>query len=152
MALFPVGDNNPIDIYPIAPDLDGTEMIAIENKGTTKLYVPLSSIMSYVSSAVSAKFILASPYTMVDSDNFLLSDLIVPGPLFITMRPASSAYGSVLINDYAGIAGSHNITLIAAGTDRFAGNDTTYVMTFAYQSVEFVPVQVGTSTWKWIMK
>lgn len=51
MPLFPVGDNDPIDIYPIIPSLDGTELIEIANKGTTKLYASTGMIADFVTSA-----------------------------------------------------------------------------------------------------
>jgi hypothetical protein len=52
MALFPVGDNNPIDVYPITPSLDGSELVSIENKGTGNLYVSLSDIRGFSNSSI----------------------------------------------------------------------------------------------------
>jgi hypothetical protein len=47
MTLFPIGDNNPIDVYPTVPSLDGTELIEVMNKGTGKLYVSLSDMIMW---------------------------------------------------------------------------------------------------------
>lgn len=44
MPLFPPGDNNPIDIYPIKSPLTGNELIEIQNEGTGKLYAQISGI------------------------------------------------------------------------------------------------------------
>jgi hypothetical protein len=46
MPLFPVGDNDPIDIYAIKSPLDGTELFEIINEGTTKLYGRISDLMA----------------------------------------------------------------------------------------------------------
>lgn len=51
MPLFPEGDNNPIDVYPIIPSLDGTELLAVANKGTTLLYLSTGQIADFVTSA-----------------------------------------------------------------------------------------------------
>ena len=44
--VFPPGDNNPIDIYPVKHPLDGTEMLEIWNEGTTKLYGVVDDIVT----------------------------------------------------------------------------------------------------------
>ena len=65
--VFPPGDNNPIDIYPVKHPLDGTEMLEIWNEGTTKLYgvvddiVTLATLASGNQVSVDAGVGVASP-------------------------------------------------------------------------------------------
>lgn len=54
MTLFPSGDNNPIDIYPIKDPVDGTELFEVANQGATKLYVTWKSLGSFIVSTINA--------------------------------------------------------------------------------------------------
>jgi hypothetical protein len=45
---FPVGDNNPRDIYPIIPIVTGAELLPIANIGTTLLYLSTGQISDFV--------------------------------------------------------------------------------------------------------
>jgi hypothetical protein len=54
MALFPTGDNNPIDIYPIKDPIDGSELYEIANQGSMKLYATWKTFGSFIVSTINA--------------------------------------------------------------------------------------------------
>ncbi len=75
MALFPAGDNYPIDIYPIKNPLDGTEMFEIQNQGTKKLYGRLTDISAYVAGvqSVISSLLTAPPVSPADQDAYIVA-------------------------------------------------------------------------------
>jgi len=75
MTLFPPGDNNPIDIYPIKNPLDGTEMLEICNQGTEKLYGRLSDAIVYGvgTLAVISSTLSSPPISPADQDAYLVA-------------------------------------------------------------------------------
>lgn len=73
MALFPAGDNYPIDIYPIKNPLDGTEMLEIMNQGTKKLFARMTDVSAYVAGVQSAiNFLSTPPVSPADQDTYLV--------------------------------------------------------------------------------
>lgn len=75
MALFPAGDNYPIDIYPVKNPLDGTEMLEIQNQGTKKLYSRLSDISAYVAGiqSVISSTLATPPVSPADQDAYIVA-------------------------------------------------------------------------------
>jgi hypothetical protein len=151
MATYPVGDSNLLDNYPIIGSLDGTELIPIENKGTGKLYVPLSAVKGYANSLVDAVVITSSPYQVTSTDATLLINLTVPGLLTINMRAWSASAGGVYIKDISGTIGLYNVTINRAGTDLFEGGAASFTMATPYEGREFLPVLIGAQR-TWIVK
>jgi len=151
VAVYPVGDPNPLDNYPIIGSVDGSELLPIENKGAGKLYVPLSAIKGYSNSLADAVVITSSPYQVTSTDAALLINLTVPGALTINMRPWSSSAGGVYIKDISGTIGLYNVTINRAGSDLFEGGATSFTLATPYEGREFLPILIG-SQWTWIVK
>jgi hypothetical protein len=73
MALFPAGDNYPIDIYPVKNPLDGTEMIEIANQGTKKLFTRTPDLAAYIVGTQSVINTLSTPpVSPADQDTYIV--------------------------------------------------------------------------------
>jgi hypothetical protein len=75
MALFPPGDNYPIDIYPVKNPLDGTEMLEIHNQGTKKLYARMPDIAAYIVGvqSVISNLVSTPPVSPADQDAYIVA-------------------------------------------------------------------------------
>ena len=151
MASYPVGDPNRLDNYPIIESVDGTELIPIENKGTGKLYIPLSAVKGFSNSVVDATVITSSPYNVTSSDAELFINLTVPGLLTINMRSWALSSGGLYIKDISGTIGLYNVTINRFGSDLFEGGTTSFTLATPYEGREFLPILIGAQQ-TWIVK
>ena len=75
MALFPPGDNYPLDIYPVKNPLDGTEMLEIQNQGTKKLFARVTDVSAYVVGvqSVISSTLSTPPASPSDQDTYIVA-------------------------------------------------------------------------------
>jgi hypothetical protein len=96
--------------------------------------------------------VTASPYTVLDTDDYILINMATSAICTINLPAASGRNRRpVYVKDAKGIANTYNVTISRAGSDLFEDGATAFTLYNNYQGQEFVPSYIGTQ-WTWIVK
>lgn len=123
--------------YTIRPDYSGLselatfdpsqELVLVYGRDGTWAIVPISTLVNNPTATVRV-ITAAVAVTVGNSDALIAMNKTVGAATSITLPLSSAKNGAVRIVDFKGDAGTNNITVNAAGSDKFNGNLTSWTI------------------------
>lgn len=101
------------------------------------------SLATLINAGQTTQIITAGDVTVANNDGLIVVNKTVGAATTVTLGAASSKIGPVKIVDFKADSGTNNITINAAGSDKFNGNLSTWVIGADGGSVVLHPTTSG---------